>query len=92
MTCWIVAAIASARVEVGKIAMDFVVGLLRTQLGYDSIWIIMDRLTKEGHFISIKTTNSRPQIAELYTSRIVCLHGVPKKIVFDRGTQFTSKF
>jgi transposase InsO family protein len=44
------------------------------------------------HFIPIKTTYSRPQLVELYMSMIVCLHGVPKKIVSDRGTQFTSKF
>jgi transposase InsO family protein len=75
-----------------EIAMDFIVGLPRTQLGYDSIWVIVDRLTKVAHFIPIKTTYSRPQLAELYMSRIVCLHGVMKKIVSDRGTQFTLKF
>jgi transposase InsO family protein len=52
----------------------------------------MDRLTKVAHFIPIKTTYSRPQLVELYMSRIICLHGVPKKIVSDRGTQFTLKF
>jgi hypothetical protein len=75
-----------------EIAMGFTVGLLRTQTGYDSIWIIVDRLTKVAHFIPVKTTYSRPRLAELYMSRIVCLHGVPKKIVSDRGTQFTLKF
>jgi transposase InsO family protein len=75
-----------------EIAMDVIVGLSRTQLGYDSIWVIVDGLTKVAHFIPVKTTYSRPQLAELYMSRIVCLHGVPKKIVSDRGTQFTSKF
>jgi transposase InsO family protein len=49
-------------------------------------------LTKIAHFIPVKTTYSGPQLAELYMSRIVCLHGVPKKIVSDRGMQFTSKF
>jgi hypothetical protein len=72
--------------------MDFIVGLTRTQSGYDSIWVIVDRLTKVAHFIPIKITYSGPQLAEMYMSRIVCLHGVSKKIVFDRGTQFTSKF
>jgi transposase InsO family protein len=72
--------------------MDFIVGLPRTQLGYDSIWVIVDRLTKVAHFIVVETTYSRPQLAELYMSRIVCLHGVPKKIMSDRGTQFASKF
>jgi hypothetical protein len=73
----------------GEIPMDFIVGLPRSQSGYDSIWVIVDRLTKVAHFIPIKTTYSGPQLAELHMSRIVCLHGVPKKIVFDRGTQFT---
>jgi transposase InsO family protein len=68
------------------------VGLSWTQSGYDSIWVIVDRLSKVAHFIPIKTTYSGPQLAELYKSRIMCLHGVPKKIVSDRGTQFTSTF
>jgi hypothetical protein len=72
--------------------MDFIVGLPITQLGYDSILVIVDRLTKVAHFISVKTTYSGPQFAELYMSRIVCLHGVSKKILSDRGTQFTLKF
>jgi IS30 family transposase len=67
-------------------------GLPRTQLGYDSIWVIVDRLTKVAHFIPMKTTYSRPQLAKLYISRIVCLHGVLKNIVCDGGTQFTSRF
>jgi transposase InsO family protein len=75
-----------------EIAMDFIAGLLRTQSGYDSIWVIMDPLTKVAHFIPVKTTYSGPHLAELYMSRIVCLHGVQKKIVSDRGTQFTLKF
>jgi transposase InsO family protein len=72
--------------------MDFIVGLPRTRDGYDSIWVIVDRLTKVAHFIPMETSYSRAQLAKLYMSRIVCLHGVPKKIVSDRGTQFTSRF
>jgi hypothetical protein len=72
--------------------MDFIVGLSRTQSGYDSIWVTVDQLTKVAHFIPIKTTYSGSQLVELYMSRIVCLHGVPKKIIVDRGTQFTLKF
>jgi hypothetical protein len=75
-----------------EIVMDFIMGLPRTQSGYNSIWVIVDRLTKVAHFISVKTTYSGLQLAELYMSRRVCLHGVPKKIVSDRGTQFTSRF
>jgi transposase InsO family protein len=68
------------------------VGLPRIQSGYDSIWITVDQLTKVAHFIPVKTTYSGPQLAKLYMSRIVYLIGVPKKIVSDRGTQFTSRF
>jgi hypothetical protein len=75
-----------------EIAMDFIVGLPRTQSRYDSIWVIVNRLTKVAHFIPVKTTYSGPQLVELYVSRIVCLNGVPKKVVSDRGTQFTSRF
>jgi IS30 family transposase len=74
-----------------EIEMDFIVGLPRTQAGYDSIWVIVDRLRKVAHFIPVKTTYSGAKLAELYMSRIVCIHGVPKKIVSDRGYQFTSK-
>jgi hypothetical protein len=72
--------------------MDFIVGLPRTQSGYDFIWVIVDRLTKVAHFIPMKTTYYGLQLIELYMSRIVCLHGVSKKIVSDRGTQLTSMF
>jgi hypothetical protein len=72
--------------------MDFIVGLPRTQSGYDSIWVIMDQLTKVAQFIPVKTTYSGPQLVELYMLRIVCLHGVPRKIVPGRGTQFTTRF
>jgi hypothetical protein len=63
--------------------MDFITGLPRISKGYDSIWVIVDRLTKVVHFISVKTTYKVSQLAELYMARIVSLHGVPKKIVSD---------
>jgi hypothetical protein len=75
-----------------EIGMDFITGLPRTSKGYDSIRVIVDRLTKVAHFILVKTTYKGSQLAELYMARIVCLHGVPKKIVSDRGSQFTSRF
>jgi transposase InsO family protein len=64
----------------------------RTSTGYDSIWVIVDRLNKVAHFILVKTTYSGARLAELYMARIVCLHGVPKKIMSDQGSQFTSRF
>jgi hypothetical protein len=75
-----------------EIGIDFIVGLPHTRDGYDSIWVIVDKLTEVAHFIPVKTTYLGEKLAELYISKIVCLHGVPKKIVSDRGTQFTSRF
>jgi hypothetical protein len=75
-----------------EVGMDFIMGLPHTQRGYDSIWVIVDWLTKVAHFIPVKTTYHGPKLAKLYMEKIVCLHGVSKKIVSDRGTQFTSHF
>jgi hypothetical protein len=75
-----------------EIGMDFIVGLPRTQDGYDLIWVIVDLLTKVSHSIPVRTTYSGAKHVELCMSRIVCLHGVPKKIMLNRGSQFTSKF
>nr|CAH67940.1 H0211F06-OSIGBa0153M17.12 [Oryza sativa] len=75
-----------------EIGMDFITGLPRTSAGHDSIWVVVDRLTKVAHFIPVKTTYTGNKLAELYMARVVCLHGIPKKIVSDRGSQFTSKF
>ena len=74
------------------IAIDFIVGLPLTSKKHDSIWVIVDRLTKSAHFIPIHTTYNTKKYAELYISRVLCLHGVPKTIVSDRGPQFVSRF
>ncbi|WVZ70321.1 hypothetical protein U9M48_018996 [Paspalum notatum var. saurae] len=73
------------------IHMDFIVGLPRTQKGYDSIWVIIDRFTKSAHFIPVKTTYRAKQYAELYISRIVSLHGVPLTITSDEAHLFLSR-
>ncbi|WVZ75522.1 LOW QUALITY PROTEIN: hypothetical protein U9M48_023567 [Paspalum notatum var. saurae] len=75
-----------------EITMDFIVGLPRTQKSYNSIWVVVDRLTKVAHFIPVNTTYSGAKLAELYISRIVCLHSVPKRIISNRVSQFTSRF
>ena len=75
-----------------EIRMDFIVGLPRSRHGNDAIWVITDRLTKVAHFIPVKTTYTTQRLARLYLARIVCLHGVPKTIISDRGTQFVSRF
>jgi hypothetical protein len=73
------------------ISMDFIVGLPRTAKGFDSIWVIVDRLTKIAHFLPVKTDHPIVVYAQLYIARILSLHGVPKTIVSDRGPQFISK-
>ena len=75
-----------------KLGMDFITGLPRTRSGYDSIWVVVDRLTKVAHFILVKTTYTSAKLAKIYMTRIICLRGVRRSIVSDRGTQFTSKF
>jgi hypothetical protein len=74
------------------ISMDFIVGLPRTTQGNDSIWVIVDRLTKNSHFLPVKTNHPVTVYAQLYIARILNLHGIPKTIVSDRGPQFVSKF
>jgi hypothetical protein len=74
------------------ISMYFIMGLPRTTKGYDSIWVIVDRLTKIAHFLPVKTYYPILTYAELYIARILSLHGIPKTIVSDRGPLFVSKF
>jgi len=74
------------------ISMDFIVGLPNTSQKHDSIWVIVDRLTKTAHFIPVHTTYTAKKYAEIYLDRIVCLHGIPKTIISDRGTQFPARF
>jgi hypothetical protein len=81
---WIVATTEDLRIEMGGDRNGFHSWIARTQAGYDSVWVIVDRLTKVAHFILVKMTFSRAKLVELYMSWIVCLHGVPKKIVSDR--------
>ncbi|GKD28225.1 putative reverse transcriptase domain-containing protein [Tanacetum coccineum] len=74
------------------ITMDFVTGLPRMSSGYDSIWVIVDRLTKSAHFLPIKKTDSMEKLTRLYLKEVVCRHGVPLSIISDRDSQFTSGF
>ena len=74
------------------VCMDFITGLPRTQRGKDAIWVIVDTLTKVAHFIPVSTRYRANELAQLYVSRIVSLHGVPRTITSDRGSLFTSAF
>ena len=64
--------------------MDFVVGLLRTRIDYDAIWVIVDCLTKSAHFLTIRNNFSLGRLAKLYINEIIKLHGVSISIVSDR--------
>jgi hypothetical protein len=75
-----------------NICMDFIVSLPHTSCGYNSIWIIVDRLTKSAHFIPVATTYRVGQYAKLYISHIVRYHGLPKSIISDRGSIFVAHF
>ncbi|XP_074265877.1 uncharacterized protein LOC141588329 [Silene latifolia] len=75
-----------------SISMDFIVGLPKTQKGNNMIWVIVDRLTKTAHFIPMKDTWSKADLAKAYTKHVLKLHGIPKDIVSDRDSRFISKF
>ena len=64
--------------------MDFVVGLPLTRSKHDSIWVVVDQLTKSSHFLPVRTNYSLDKIAELYIKEIVSLHGIPISIILDR--------
>ena len=72
--------------------MDFVSGLPRSSEGYDSIWVIVDRMTKSAHFLTVKITDPVKNLVKLYLKEIVRLHSVPVSIVSDRDSRFTSMF
>jgi hypothetical protein len=74
------------------IGMDFIVGLPNTSRRHDSIWVIVDRLTKTAHFVPVHTTCNAKTYAEIYLDQIVHLHGIPKTIISDRGAQFVTRF
>jgi hypothetical protein len=74
------------------ISIDFIVGLPLTPRKHDSIWVIVDRLTKTAHFIPVHTTYLAERYTEIYVDLIVRLHDVPKSILSDRGTQFVARF
>jgi hypothetical protein len=74
------------------LSMDFIVGLPNTSRHHDSIWVIMDRLTKTTHFLPVHTTHRALKYAEIYIDQIVRLHGIQRTIVSDRGAPFVARF
>ncbi|GJQ99491.1 putative reverse transcriptase domain-containing protein [Tanacetum coccineum] len=75
-----------------KITMDFVTKLPKTTNGYDTIWAIVDRLTKSAHFLPMRETDHMEKLIKLYMKEVVTRHGVPVSIISDRDGRFTSLF
>ncbi|GJZ93184.1 hypothetical protein Tco_0665249 [Tanacetum coccineum] len=75
-----------------KITMDFVTKLPKTTNGYDTIWVIVDRLTKSAHFLPMRENDPMEKLMKLYMKEVVTRHGVPVSIISDRDGRFTSLF
>lgn len=71
--------------------MDFVSGLSRTLKDYDTIWVIVDRLTKSAYFLTLRLNYPLEKLTKMYVERIVNLHGIPSSIVSDINMRFTSR-
>ncbi|GJV35058.1 putative reverse transcriptase domain-containing protein [Tanacetum coccineum] len=75
-----------------RIAMDFVTKLPRTSSGHDTIWVIVDRLTKSAYFLPMREDYKMDRLVRLYLNEIIARHGVPISIISDRDSRFTSRF
>nr|GFB08831.1 reverse transcriptase domain-containing protein [Tanacetum cinerariifolium] len=91
-TIWFVGPTRDTTVKVENITMDFVTKLPKTSTGQDTIWVIVDRLTKSAYFLPIRETNSIEKLAIQYLKEVVSRHRVPVLIIFDRDRRFTSHF
>eukprot|EP00253_Pinus_taeda_P014513 PITA_14513 len=74
------------------ISMDFITGLLLTSQRHNAILVVVDKLTKSAHFIPVRDTYDVADVARVFISEIIRFHGVPKKIISDRDSRFTSRF
>ncbi|GKD87584.1 putative reverse transcriptase domain-containing protein [Tanacetum coccineum] len=75
-----------------NVMMDFITKLPKLSQGFDTIWMIMDRLTKSAHFFPIRENDPLDKLARLYLNKIVARHGIPVSIICDRDGRFTSNF
>ncbi|GJZ73243.1 putative reverse transcriptase domain-containing protein [Tanacetum coccineum] len=75
-----------------NIMMDFVTKLPKSSQGYDTIWMIVDRLTKSAIFIPMKETDPMEKLARIYLKEVVIRHGIPVSIICDRDPRFASNF
>ena len=72
--------------------MDLITKLPKTPRKFDSVWVIVDRLTKSAHFIAIRESFSSEQLVDTYVREVVSRHGVPVIVISDRDIMFTSRF
>nr|GFB47376.1 putative reverse transcriptase domain-containing protein [Tanacetum cinerariifolium] len=72
-----------------NITMDFTTKLPKSSQGFDTIWVIVDRLTKFAHFLPIKENDRLDKLVRLYLNRIVARHEIPVSIIYDRDGRFT---
>nr|GFC24103.1 putative reverse transcriptase domain-containing protein [Tanacetum cinerariifolium] len=75
-----------------NITMDFITKLLKSSQGFDTIWVIVDRLTKLAHFLPIRENDPLDKLARLYLNRIVARYRIPVSIICDRDGRYTSNF
>ncbi|GKD75196.1 putative reverse transcriptase domain-containing protein [Tanacetum coccineum] len=75
-----------------NITMDFITKLPKSSQGFDTIWVIVDRLTKSAHFLPIRENDPLDKLARLYLNRIVARHGIPVSIICNHDGRFTSNF
>ncbi|GKE95134.1 putative reverse transcriptase domain-containing protein [Tanacetum coccineum] len=75
-----------------NIMMDFITKLPKSSQGFDTIWVIVDRLIKSAHFLLIRENNPLDKLARLYLNRIVVRHRIPVSIIYNRDGRFTSNF
>nr|GEW63954.1 reverse transcriptase domain-containing protein [Tanacetum cinerariifolium] len=78
--------------KLDNITMDFITKLPKSLQGLDTIWVIVDRLTKSAHFLPIRENDPMDKLARLYLDRIVTRHETPVLIIYDRDGSFTSNF
>ncbi|GJY48946.1 putative reverse transcriptase domain-containing protein, partial [Tanacetum coccineum] len=75
-----------------NITMDFVMKLPKSSQGYDTIWVIVDRLTKSAIFVPMRETDPMDKLARMYLKEVVTRHGIPLSIICDRDPRFASNF
>nr|GEY69448.1 putative reverse transcriptase domain-containing protein [Tanacetum cinerariifolium] len=78
--------------EMGEITMDFITKLPKTTDGYDTIWVIIDRLTKSAHFLSVRENDPMENLMKLYMKEVITRHGVPVSIISNHDGRFMSLF